>query len=52
MKASKAAGVFTEWLNAIVKFKEIKTKNMPLFQKIRELKEQEDAMSEDVYILN
>ncbi|KRX02660.1 Insulin-like growth factor binding protein, N-terminal [Pseudocohnilembus persalinus] len=46
-KASVAAGIFAEWIEGIIEFKETKDNNLPLFEKMNDLKMEENQLVEE-----
>lgn len=47
-KASKAAGVLSEWIESLIKFKQMMAENEELFKQNQELREVEKEMEKDM----
>lgn len=47
-KASKATGILSEWIDALMKFKALLKKNKPLLEKFQALRKTEDSMEDDI----
>lgn len=47
-KASKACGVLSEWIDALMKFKTMLSENKELFEQMKKMKKVENEMQQDV----